>query len=71
MIDNLFNLVFRCSHRRLTRPFLDSAARSYTVCLDCGARFEFDAANLRQGKRLVQRHGPVTERSDSIQHVSH
>ena len=54
MIDSLFNLLFRCQHRRLTRPFVDGAARSYTACLDCGAHFEYDACDLRQGKRLGQ-----------------
>ena len=69
MIDNIFNLLFRCAHRRLTRPFLDTAAYSYTVCLDCGARFEFDTSTMRQGKRLVQQHGPVTEGRRAMPYV--
>jgi hypothetical protein len=58
MIDSIFNLVFRCTHRRRTRPFglstlSGATARSYTVCLDCGAHFDYDMHNFRDGKRIA------------------
>ena len=59
MIDSLFNLLFRCSHRRLTRPVAPIAkpgephGRSYVVCLDCGKQFEYDSREMRIGKAIV------------------
>jgi DNA-directed RNA polymerase subunit RPC12/RpoP len=56
MIDNLINLLFRCSHRRLTRPVAPITKRgephsqSYVVCLDCGKQFEYDTERMRMGK---------------------
>lgn len=53
MIDTLVNLLFRCSHRQLSRPMtrrVDSRVsphRTYVVCLDCGKQFGFD---LGRGK---------------------
>jgi hypothetical protein len=41
MIDTVLNLLFRCPHRRLTRPVApitkagQSHSQSYVVCLDC------------------------------------
>ena len=54
MIDTLLNLLFRCSHRRLTRPVApitkagEPHSQSYVVCLDCGKQFEYD---LKESKR--------------------
>ena len=62
MIDNLLNLLFRCSHRRLTRPFApitkagQSHSQSYVVCLDCGKQFEYDASQMRMGKAIDRSH---------------
>ena len=56
MIDNIFNLLFRCAHRRLTRPFLDTAAHSYTVCLDCSTQYRVRYIDHATG----QAPGPTT-----------
>src|SRR4051794_1056977 len=45
VIDNIVNLLFRCAHVRLTRPFSPMTPRgasqveAYVVCLDCGKQF--------------------------------
>ena len=65
MIDSLFNLLFRCRHRRLTRPITPINAGGvpqgspYVVCLDCGKRFEYDPENMRIG-RAIQPEPPVS-----------
>jgi DNA-directed RNA polymerase subunit RPC12/RpoP len=63
MIDSLMNLLFRCSHRRLSRPLAsvrragDRHEEPYIVCLDCGKRFEYD----RQKMKIVKSAGtPVS-----------
>ena len=56
MIDTLLNLLFRCSHRRLTSPFTPVSKKgvlyddTYVVCLDCGKQFEYDLNEMRIGK---------------------
>ncbi len=56
MIDKVLNLLFRCSHGRLTRPFAPVTragqphSQSYVVCLDCGKHFEYDVTEMRIGK---------------------
>ena len=58
MIDSLVNLIFRCPHRRLTRPVAPISktgqphSQSYVVCLDCGKQFEYDAKEMRIGKPI-------------------
>jgi DNA-directed RNA polymerase subunit RPC12/RpoP len=53
MIDSMLNLLFRCSHRRLTRPVAPITkagqphSQSYVVCLDCGKQFEYDLNEMR------------------------
>jgi hypothetical protein len=65
MIDNLFNLLFRCRHGRLTRPITPINAlghpegEPYVVCLDCGRHFTYDAREMRMGKAI--RSATVTE----------
>lgn len=55
MIDTLLNLVFRCPHRRLTRPITPvskpgvPAGETYVVCLDCGKQFTYDWKQMRIG----------------------
>ena len=59
MIDSLLNLVFRCRHRRLTRPLSrvsrpgEPRGRTYVVCLDCGKHFEYDTETMRLGKAVT------------------
>jgi DNA-directed RNA polymerase subunit RPC12/RpoP len=53
MIDSLVNLLFRCSHRRLTRPVTPVSkagvadSQTYVVCLDCGKQFAYDLQEMR------------------------
>ena len=62
MIDTLLNLLFRCSHRRLTRPVAPMTkagqphSQSYVVCLDCGKQFEYDMKEMRIGKLIDHSH---------------
>jgi hypothetical protein len=62
MIDNLLNLLFRCPHRRLTRPVApitkvgQPQSQSYVVCLDCGKQFEYDVKEMRMGKAIDHSH---------------
>jgi DNA-directed RNA polymerase subunit RPC12/RpoP len=58
VIDSILNLLFRCSHRRLTRPVApvpkagQPPGQTYVVCLDCGKQFEYDVAAMRMGKAI-------------------
>ncbi len=62
MIDSLANLLFRCPHRRLTRPVAPITksgqphSQSYVVCLDCGKQFEYDLNQMRIGKAIDRSH---------------
>ena len=62
MIDTLLNLLFRCGHRRLTRPVAPITkagqphSQSYVVCLDCGKQFEYDMNEMRIGKSIDHSH---------------
>jgi hypothetical protein len=58
MIDTILNLLFRCPHRRLTRPVTPVSkggvpqGDTYVVCLDCGKQFAYDLKEMRIGKAL-------------------
>jgi hypothetical protein len=58
MIDSVLNLLFRCSHKQLTRPVspIDKDGKphgdTYVVCLDCGKQFSYDLNEMRVGKPL-------------------
>ena len=58
MLDTLLNLIFRCPHRRLTRPVAAVRKRGvpqgpvYVACLDCGKRFAYDTDQWQVGKPL-------------------
>ena len=62
MMDSLLNLLFRCSHRRLTRPVApitkagEPHSQSYVVCLDCGKQVEYDLQEMRMGKAINHSH---------------
>lgn len=62
MIDSVANLLFRCSHRRLTRPVTPVSkagvphGQTYVVCLDCGKQFSYDLSEMRVGKPLERSH---------------
>src|ERR1700732_1490090 len=62
MIDSLLNMMFRCSHRRLTRPVTPVSkagvphGETYVVCLDCGKQFAYDLKVMRIGKAIDHSH---------------
>lgn len=62
MIDTVMNLLFRCSHRRLTRPVTPVSnsgvphGATYVVCLDCGKQFAYDTNLMRIGKPIGSGH---------------
>jgi hypothetical protein len=62
MIDTVLNLLFKCPHRHLTRPFTPvshtGAAHdeTYVVCLDCAKQFAYDFKAMRVGKPIEQTH---------------
>jgi hypothetical protein len=62
MIDTVLNLLFRCPHRRLTRPVTPVGkaglphSDTYVVCLDCGKQFAYDLKEMRIGKPLEGSH---------------
>src|SRR6516162_7298945 len=59
-LQRILNRVFRCSHRRQTRPMTPKGEdQAYAVCLDCGARIAYDLSAIRAeasapGSRLVR-----------------
>ena len=61
MIDSILNMLFRCSHQRLTRPVTpvsrdgESQGGTYVVCLDCGKQFTYDLKLMRVGKPLPRK----------------
>ncbi len=55
MIAFLADLLFRCPHRRLTRPITPvskpgvPSGETYVVCLECGKQFYYDWEKMRLG----------------------
>lgn len=61
MMEKLANLLFRCWHRRLSRPMgvvhqpgspekpEDVQTGGYVVCLDCGKKFSYDPKTMSIG----------------------
>ena len=55
-MDTLFNLLFRCPHKKTTFPMTSGKAagasrrETYVVCLDCGKRFFYDWEQMRVGR---------------------
>jgi hypothetical protein len=62
LIDTVLNLLFRCPHRRLTRPVTPVTkagvphGETYVVCLDCGKQFSYDLREMRIGKAIDHSH---------------
>lgn len=58
MIDYVVNLLFRCRHKRLTRPVTPVRSKrvdpveTYVACLDCGKQFRYDTREMRVGAAL-------------------
>ena len=62
MIDTIFNLLFPCGHRHLTRPFTPLGQQgvppreTYVVCLDCTKQFAYDLTAMRVGEAIDHTH---------------
>lgn len=62
VIDTLLNLLFRCAHRHLTRPFTPIAKEgvphrgTYVVCLDCAKQFAYDLNEMQVGMVINHSH---------------
>jgi hypothetical protein len=60
MVSFLADLLFRCPHRRLTRPITPMSkpgvpsGDTYVVCLECGKQFYYDWEQMRQGGPVEQ-----------------
>jgi hypothetical protein len=58
MINAIFQTLFGCHHRRLTRPITpvgkpgERSGETYIVCLDCGRQFAYDWNHMRIGKPI-------------------
>jgi hypothetical protein len=69
MFESFLNVIFGCSHQRITFPqtpvrkaagyAASSSARrgTYVVCLDCGKEFDYDWSGMRVGQAV---NAPVT-----------
>jgi len=59
MISSIFQSLFGCSHRRLTRPITPvskpgvPSGETSVVCLDCGRQFAYDWNHMRVGKLIA------------------
>ena len=62
MIDSVLNLLFRCAHRHLTRPFSPMSiygvrqGDTYVLCLDCGKEFAYDLKEMKIGEPIDRSH---------------
>src|ERR1700736_2385126 len=58
MLGSIFERLFGCSHRRLTRPITPvskpgvPSGETYVVCLECGKQFAYDWNHMRIGKPI-------------------
>ena len=57
MWNRLFELLFGCSHKRLSRPVTPARHSpgprdTYVVCLDCGKKLAYDLETMTLGKVL-------------------
>ncbi len=75
MHDSVFNLLFRCHHRRTTFPMTparkksagvrdETPAETYVVCLDCGKQFVYDWETMRLGRAVDIANGSPGEQPD-------
>jgi hypothetical protein len=59
VIDTLLNILFRCPHKRITRPITPASKAgvrqgdTYVVCLECGKQFTYDLNEMRVGKPVA------------------
>jgi hypothetical protein len=62
MLSSIFQRLFGCSHKRLTRPITPvrkhgaPSGETSVVCLDCGRQFAYDWNHMRIGKPIAPSH---------------
>ena len=66
MIGKMFDLLFGCHHRLITRPITpvhkpnSQPACTYVVCLECGKQFNYDTRTMQIGAQiLILRRRPI------------
>ena len=57
MLGRLFNLLFGCKHKRISRPMTPTKRSAeprdtYVVCFECGKHLAYDLETMRLGKEL-------------------
>src|SRR5215469_13677831 len=53
-LPRILNRIFRCSHRRQSRPITPrGGGQTYAVCLDCGTRLAYDLSGMRAGASVL------------------
>jgi len=57
IVGKLFNLLFGCSHKRISRPITPAKHTpgprdTYVVCFECGKHLAYDLQTMRLGKEL-------------------
>jgi hypothetical protein len=57
ILGKLFNLLFACSHKRISRPITPAKHSvgprdTYVVCFECGKHLAYDLKTMRLGKEL-------------------
>jgi hypothetical protein len=58
----VFELLFGCRHKRITRPITvirrpvtkTKSDGAYVACLDCGRQFHYDLDNMRMGAQIAK-----------------
>jgi len=53
-VISVFNFIFGCHHRHLSRVFT-AGGRTYRVCCDCGANFKYSLASMRMERPFPAR----------------
>jgi hypothetical protein len=64
MLTSVINALFGCAHRKTTFPLtpgrrsgystdsLETRAKTYVVCLDCGREFDYDWKTMKVGEPM-------------------
>jgi hypothetical protein len=70
VIDTILNFLFRCSHKRFSRPTTPVNKKgvpngdTYVVCLECGKEFVYDLTDMRIGKPIPK--SPTPDFLDAV-----
>ena len=59
-VINIFDSIFGCHHRRLSRVFT-IGGRTYRVCCSCGAKFKYSLESMSVERRFRAFDAPGTE----------